>query len=98
MSIFEELESLNTDRFDSERNQRVQQRINDTLSTYRFLGQMVDIYLPRMLDTFVEMTGGRRPNEPHPHRRTPTDRVGPGTGSPSAPSGPGGPSGGNDIR
>jgi hypothetical protein len=62
------------------------------------LGQMVDIYLPRMLDTFVEMTGGRRPNEPHSHRGAPTDRSGPVSGSSLAPTGPGGPSGGDDIR
>lgn len=94
MNNFEELEHFHKEGYNQERHERIQQKVNDTLGTYRFLGQVVDIYVPRLLDAVVEIAGGKKipPSDTNTQRRAaPTDPEGPDSPSGGGPQqGPGG--------
>ena len=56
---FKEIENEGVRSFYAEeRDQRVRSGINSTLGTVRFLGKIADVYLNRLVDTMVCLTGG----------------------------------------
>ena len=68
-------------------DERVRSGINSTLGTVRFLGKIADVYLTRLVDTMVCLTGGRLgdqdpppdgPPDNHPPNLAPPDDGGPG--------------------
>ena len=44
---------------------RVYKRVTGTLDTFRFLGEVVDIYFPKMVDTLIVMSGGSEEDDPN---------------------------------
>ena len=56
---FKEIENEGVRSFYADqRDQRVRSGINSTLGTVRFLGKIADVYLTRLVDTMVCLTGG----------------------------------------
>ncbi len=73
----EEEEQLYKERYDA----RVKSGILQSLSFFRFIGYMMDMYVPKVFDLFVSASGGRQPtaqgksynqppSRPHPTRPT----------------------------
>ena len=62
---------------------RIYRELEGTFSTYRLLGQLVEVFLPRMVDTMICLTGGRPAEhqddapEPPPAPDVPTRPTGP---------------------
>lgn len=85
MNSFKELEGISQQRFLEHSDQRVQQKLQSTMSTFRLIGHIVDIYLPCMVDTIVALIGGPEADagtsESAPRTKGPTP-------APTAPSGP----------
>jgi hypothetical protein len=62
---------------------RIKNNLGGTMKVYRFLGQVVELYLPRVIDLFILLSGGEKPQT--------GSRKDPGSGrGPSGPN-PGGP-------
>lgn len=59
-NLFEE-EELN---FDPQKKRAIKAGIWHSLSTYRFVGQIVDVYLPAMVDVLVSCVGGNAGDPP----------------------------------
>ena len=89
MNSFKDLEAEGIRAYQAVAGERVRRRLEGTMGTFRFIGQIVDIYLPRMVDTVIAMTG-------------PTDEPPPAAPPPPAPPRPrpilppGGPTDRND--
>ncbi len=88
MNSFKDLEDEGIRAYQSVARERVRRRLEGTMGTFRFIGQIVDIYLPRMVDTVIAMAG---PTEELPAAETPPppSRFQPPRPRPGAP--PGGP-------
>ena len=62
---FKQLEDENLQKFQaSGQSPKIEQRVNGTLSIFRFVGNIFDLYLTRLKDALVEM--GREDDVPHP--------------------------------
>ena len=57
----------------------IKNNLGGTMKVYRFLGQVVELYLPRVFDLFILLSGGEKEQE--------SSRKDPGSGgSPGGPS------------
>jgi hypothetical protein len=61
--------------------ERIYRELQGTFSSYRLLGQLVEVFLPRMVDTMICLTGGHPgedaeepPDAPPPPDPTPPTR------------------------
>lgn len=61
MNSFKLLEEENELHYSEQRRLRVESKVNSTLGAFRFIGEVVDVYLPRLVDTIVEVAGGSGP-------------------------------------
>lgn len=68
-----------------------------TLSTFRFIGDVIDVYLPRVVDMFIAISGG---NSPESGNKSGDERNDPASGkiSPDKGKGPGDSNDINNIR
>lgn len=81
---FKKIEEEDEQRYAETLQGQGQAGIWGTLGVYKFVGQLVEIYVPRAVDVLISATGGR----PAPKNRPPGD--GPGEdGIPGSPSTPG---------
>lgn len=71
MNNFKELEKLEIEQANF-KDDLVKQGVSNSIGTFRFFGDMLDHFLPRVLGIFVSMLGGdanagedRRPNYPN---------------------------------
>ncbi len=58
MDNFKQLLFEGEDGFDDDKNLRVYKRVSGSLDTFRFLGEIVDMYFPKMVDTLIGIVGG----------------------------------------
>ena len=88
MNNFEQLQLLDEESYRTEGpNERVRKQLDSSLGTFRFIGLVVDMYFPKMVDTMMVMSGGTGPVESFPDQDIQEDK----DHGPSGPSGPGGP-------
>lgn len=57
----------------------IQHNVENTLGIFRFIGQIVEVYLPKVADMFVTMAGGNESQQQRPtnaigNRKMPHDR------------------------
>lgn len=78
MNNFKRLEEEGFGHYRGPRQEKIHSGINSTLGTVRFVGRIVDVYLSRMVDTIIGITGGdmggQRPGNSG-DRRPPNDPV-----------------------
>jgi len=58
MNNFDNLFEEEENSFDPQKKREVKAGIWQALGTYRFVGQIVDVYLPAMVDVLVSCVGG----------------------------------------
>jgi hypothetical protein len=75
MNSFKLLEEEGMQHYQGPRQEKIESSLNSTLGTVRFLGRIVDVYLARMVDTIVEITGGDTSGRDPHDRRPPTEPV-----------------------
>lgn len=44
--------------YSSEGGNKLKNEVKGTLTTFRFIGDVVDVYLPRVIDMFIAISGG----------------------------------------
>ncbi len=57
---FKELENEDSKKFE-ERNQRVRDNINHSVGFFHFLGDILDLFLPKVVNMFLTVSGGKGP-------------------------------------
>lgn len=67
-------------------NPRIKRDIWKTLSVFKFIGQIVDAYVPKVVDLFVAASGGRT-SEPDTHQKGTAPGIDPNTKGPRDPAG-----------
>ncbi len=59
MNNFQRLQEQQEEEFYTEaRHDQLRNGLHHTLGTFRFIGQVIDIYLPRVVDMLIVATGG----------------------------------------
>lgn len=58
MNSFKELENNQVKLFAEARSKRVYEKVNGNLGGLRFLGHIIEMYIPVMADTVVNLTAG----------------------------------------
>lgn len=58
MNSFKELEKYQVKLFAERRDERVRTNLEGSLDVMRFLGAILEVYMPVMADTFVSLSGG----------------------------------------
>ncbi len=71
MNNFKRLQEEDEARYDESQERRVKSGVMGTLSFLRFVGQLVDIYVPRVVDLFIASSGGNVGTNPHKHHHHP---------------------------
>lgn len=87
MNSFKLLEEMEEREFRARPEDPVRRRLETTMSTFRFIGHVIDVYLPRMVDTFVAISGGSSKPAPPPDQ-PPTEPYNLNQEPPPGPSGP----------
>ncbi len=53
---------------------KIRSNIQSTIGVFSFIGQLIEVYLPKVFDIFISMSGGRMDNEgsesPSAHRKS----------------------------
>jgi len=92
MNNFQQLEEEQARQYDTTRRQSVQNNLMGTIGVFKFIGQIVDVYLPAMIDVLISAAGGnssgRRGGSSSGLARPPSEGgVPPGTIGPHPPDG-----------
>ncbi len=58
MNNFQQLEDEQARQYDTTRRQSVHNNLMGTIGVFKFIGQIVDVYLPAMIDVLVSAAGG----------------------------------------
>lgn len=69
---FKELEKENMERFEKE-SQSVKDKIDGETSSYKFIGDVLDLYFSKVMGVFVAMSGGKSENQPIEDNSNPAD-------------------------
>lgn len=67
MNAFDKMQEQNLETFEKGPRQQMRNELTGTLGTIRFLGSVADVYLNRMVDTFIGMAGGLNPKQEEPN-------------------------------
>lgn len=59
---FKELEKENSKQFD-ERDRRVRDNVNHSIGFFHFIGDILELFLPKFFSIFVNVTGGNGPKQ-----------------------------------
>ena len=59
---FKELEKEQVEQFSQIQKEKVKSSIDSSVGMFRFIGDIFELYLPKVVDMFVRMSGGG-PNE-----------------------------------
>ena len=71
MNNFDNIFDDEEHNFDPDKQRAVKEGIWQTLGTYKFVGQIVDVYVPAMLNVLVSIVGGEhKANGPVPPRNS----------------------------
>ena len=88
MNNFQDLYDRNTDYFHDDQ-QKIARDVWKTLGVFKFVGQIVDAYVPKLVDLFVAISGGdiskANPNNPTTDPGSDPDTRGPRDSSQWAP-------------
>lgn len=58
MNSFRDLEQENEDKFNKDDKESIRKGIWSTLSSFKLLGQLVDVYVPKFVEFFIVLSGG----------------------------------------
>jgi hypothetical protein len=72
--------------YSSEGGNKLKNEVKGTLTTFRFIGDVVDVYLPRVIDMFIAISGG---NVDYSGRKGKERKSDPASGNLSHPKGKG---------
>lgn len=65
MNNFQRLQEQQEEEFYNEaRHDQLRSSLHHTLGTFRFIGQVIDIYLPRVVDMLIVASGGNSTPDP----------------------------------
>ena len=75
MNNFQKLEAELAEQYDAKRRGDVQRNLFQTMGVFKFVGQIVDVYLPAMFGVLVSAAGGRTTPSPKKpgHYRSPSE-------------------------
>ncbi len=59
---FKELEKENSKQFD-ERDRRVRDNVNHSIGFFHFIGDILELFIPKFFNIFVNVTGGNGPKQ-----------------------------------
>lgn len=59
MNNFERLQEEHARQFEGLKKRKVQQSLLQTFGIFKFVGQLIDVYLPAMVDVLVSSMGGK---------------------------------------
>ncbi|MCB0588937.1 MAG: hypothetical protein KDD06_26850 [Phaeodactylibacter sp.] len=62
MNNFQRLEEEQARLYDASRRRDVQENLSQTFGLFKFIGQIVDVYLPAMIGVLVSAAGGKGPD------------------------------------
>lgn len=74
---FKELQNEETSKFSKASEQKIRHNLNHNVGLFHFLGEIVDLYLPKIFGMFVKMSGGGpSPNDDqsNPNRSSDNER------------------------
>ncbi len=71
MNNFKRMQEEDEARYEESHERRVKSGVVGTLGFLRFVGQLVDIYLPRVVDVFIVTAGGNVVHSPKKHHSDP---------------------------
>ena len=71
---FKELEKEHLQRFEK-KSPEIKQNIEGTTSSYKFIGDVLDLYFTKIMNVFVAMTGGDMSEQTNkePNKNNPAD-------------------------
>ena len=85
MNNFQKLQQENEEQYYTEHGSDLRDNLLGTFSTYRFIGDIIDVYVPRVVDLFIAIAGG---GESSSSKSTPkSGRKDPASGTNSATKG-----------
>lgn len=58
MNNFQQLQEQEENRFLTQDKNQIRENLSATFSSFRFVGDVVDVYLPKVLEMFVVILGG----------------------------------------
>ena len=58
MNNFQELEKEQERQYDASKRMHVQKNLSNTFGLFKFIGQIVDVYLPAMIGVLISAAGG----------------------------------------
>lgn len=58
MNNFQKLQEENEEQYYTEHGSDLRDNLLGTFSTYRFIGDIIDVYVPRVVDLFIAIAGG----------------------------------------
>ncbi len=67
---------------------RIYQELEGTFNAYRLMGQLVEVFLPRMVDTMICLTGGQPTTDQDGPEGPTSSSPGPSVSPPTRPTGP----------
>lgn len=87
MNNFQRLEEEQIRQYDASKRRNVQNNLEQTFGLFKFIGQIVDVYLPAMVGVLISAAGGNSSRGQGPGR-TPSEGGGhPGGVGPHPPNG-----------
>lgn len=91
MNNFQRLQQETEEDFYSQNKNGLEENLLGTFSTYRFIGNVIDVYVPRVVDLFIAIAGGEIENSSKSVTSKNRDRRDPASGAISReqPKGPG---------
>lgn len=89
MNNFQELEKEQARHYDTAKRQHVQNNLTQTFGLFKFIGQIVDVYLPALVGVLISSVGGNGSGNTYlTSNRTPAEGgVHPGKEGPHLPEG-----------
>ncbi|MCB0613689.1 MAG: hypothetical protein KDC75_10290 [Phaeodactylibacter sp.] len=89
MNNFQELEKEQERQYDASKRMHVQKNLSNTFGLFKFIGQIVDVYLPAMIGVLISAAGGSdgESNNPGLNRPPSEGGVHPGKVGPHPPDG-----------
>ena len=89
MNNFEKLQEQQEEHYySSEGGNNLKKEVMGTLTTFRFIGSVIDVYLPKVIDMFIAFSGGNSENDANNPGATKNDPAS-GKNSPGKGKGPG---------
>lgn len=59
MNNFQKLQQIQEEQFGEKQEQKIRRNLNATFSSFRFVGDIVDVFIPKFVDMLLVFTGGK---------------------------------------